>query len=128
MEGSLDSVRCINLSYDNIDSREVYVMENGEKIYIYVGRDVDVEVKHSLFGDEGVYRIPVLDTEENATLRKVVEEICDVYDHILPIYIIYQGVDSIEAEFIGNFIEDQLNGIPTYSDYLCEMHFEIQEW
>ncbi|EOB11803.1 hypothetical protein NBO_809g0002 [Nosema bombycis CQ1] len=60
---------------------------------------------------------------------KIVNEICSNYGYELPIVVVEESKgSSSEVEFMGFMVEDTLNGVPSYHDYICELHFKVQKY
>lgn len=117
IDKSLDKIKALRLSVESLNSDEVYVMENSQKIYLYIGKEVDVSLREAVLS-EG--------TEENSVLRQMVEELYSHYGYELPVVLIDEGRGGAEVEFVGYLVEDKLNNVPSYSDYICELHFKVK--
>lgn len=111
-------IKPLSLSQSSLDSSEIYVLENSQKIFLYFGKDVDESLREALFNTN----------EENETLMKMVNEICTNYGYELPIVVVEEGKGGAEVEFIGFMVEDTLNGVPSYHDYICQLHFKVQKY
>nr|AHW68390.1 hypothetical protein NP_09C10 [Nosema pernyi] len=119
IQQDLTKIKSLNLSFKSLDSSEIYVLENSQKIFLYFGKDVDESLRDALFDDK----------EENAILMKIVNEICSNYGYELPIVVVEESRgSSSEVEFMGFMVEDTLNGVPSYHDYICELHFKVQKY
>lgn len=116
VDQDLAKIQYLKLSMSVIDSNEIFVLENGQKIFLYIGKGVDPCLKEALFKNE----------EEYAILMKLVDDINGTYGYELPIVVIEEGKSPGEAEFIGYMIEDNMNGVCSYYDYVCELHFKVQ--
>jgi protein transport protein SEC24 len=117
MDQSLERTKSLRLSAESLSPDEIYVLENSQKIYLYIGRDVDESLKDALF-TQGA--------EESNVLYKMVGEICTYYGYELPVVVVEERCGGAEIEFIGYLVEDRLNNIPAYSDYICELHFKVK--
>ncbi|AFN82612.1 Vesicle coat complex COPII subunit Sec24 [Encephalitozoon romaleae SJ-2008] len=117
IDKSLDKIKALKLTAESLNSEEIYVLDNSQKIYIYIGENVDTSLKEAIFTDK---------TEENEVLRKMIEEFYSYYDSELPVVFVEEGKGGPEVEFIGYLVEDRLNNIPSYPDYICELHFKVK--
>ncbi|KAG5859590.1 hypothetical protein KMI_06g11160 [Encephalitozoon hellem] len=117
IDKSLEKVKALKLSAESLNSEEIYVLDNSQKIYIYIGESVDASLKEAIFTDK---------TEENEVLRKMIEEFYSYYDSELPVVFVEEGKGGLEIEFVGYLVEDRLNNIPSYPDYICELHFKVK--
>ncbi|TBU08345.1 Sec23 domain-containing protein [Hamiltosporidium magnivora] len=138
VEENLKKVNCLRLSSQNINSNEIYILENSLKIYIYVGRQVEKELIISLkienLEDLNFYNFCTENgeneniSEEALVLKNMIKEIKECYDKEMEVVVIKQGNGQIETEFLENMVEDKLNNVGCYGDYLCDLHFKIQKW
>lgn len=117
MDKSLDKVKALKLTSESLNSSEIYVMENSQKIYLYIGKEVDQSLKDAVLAEN---------TEENAMLRQMIEEFYAYYGYDLPVVLVEEGRGGAEIEFVGYMVEDKLNSIPSYPDYICELHFKVK--
>lgn len=116
-EQDISKIKYLKLSFDIIESTEVYILENSLKIYLYIGKDVDPNLKHALFNNE----------DEKKVIMKIVEDINGCYGYELPVVVVEEGKKGNEIEFFGFMVEDSLNGVCSYYDYVCELHFKVQK-
>lgn len=114
---SLDKTKALKLTAESLNSDEIYVMENSQKIYLHVGSQVDESLREAIFA-EG--------TEENSVLRQMIEDVYSHYGYELPVVVVEEGRGGAEIEFIGYLVEDKLNNFSSYSDYICELHFKVK--
>ncbi|KMV66664.1 Sec23 domain-containing protein [Encephalitozoon cuniculi EcunIII-L] len=117
IDKSLEKVKALKLTGESLNSEEIYVLDNSQKIYIYIGKDVDASLKEAIFTDK---------TEENEIFHRMIDEFYSYYDSELPVVFVEEGKGGSEVEFIGYLVEDRLNNIPSYPDYICELHFKVK--
>lgn len=120
--------KSLNLTTTSLTEDDIYILENGMKIFIYVPKGVDRMLLESLFeeGPEGL-AIKVGNQEECVILNSIIEKICEHYNQELKIVICLAGQSISEGEFISNLIEDSINNVPDYLDYIFKLHFQIQK-
>ncbi|KAH9411990.1 hypothetical protein HK407_02g04370 [Ordospora pajunii] len=117
MNNSLEKVKGLRLTSESLSSEEIYVLDNSQKLYVYIGKEVDTTLKKAIFA-EG--------TEESGVLHKMIDEFYSHYDCELPVVFIEEGKGEAEIEFVGYLVEDKMNNIVSYSDYICELHFKVK--
>lgn len=119
---------CVRLSLSNIREDEIYVLENGCAIMVYVGREVDRELVGRLFGKDDCGRglRAAADTEEGRLLGRVVGEIQEHYNYEMDVRVIQPGSPG-EVDFLGYMIEDALNDVSDYIDFIFKIHFRVQK-
>ncbi|EPR79821.1 Vesicle coat complex COPII Sec23/Sec24 [Spraguea lophii 42_110] len=127
MEQDIKSIKSLQLNYNSLDSSEVYILENGVKVYIFIGSGVDKELSDVLC--EYAYLMEDVDrTEEETVLDALIAELEDEYNSSLEVVIILQGESKAEAEFLGYMVEERMNNLQNYADFLCDIHYDIQQW
>ncbi|KAM0675573.1 Protein transport protein Sec24D [Gurleya vavrai] len=102
-----------NLFLENIDADEIYFIENGYSGIFYVGKNVEIN-------DEDFFN-----GELKEHVNELINYISSEYDYDLDFKIIRQGKGDFEV--LGMMVEDKMNTVASYSDYLCEMHFLVKE-
>lgn len=117
IDKSLEKVKALRLTAESLNPEEIYVLDNSQKIYVYIGKDVDASLKEAMFTDK---------TEENGVLHKMIEEFYSYYGRELPVVFVEEGRGGPEIEFVGYLVEDRLNNISSYPDYICELHFKVK--
>eukprot|EP00252_Welwitschia_mirabilis_P020316 TRINITY_DN4950_c0_g1_i1.p1 TRINITY_DN4950_c0_g1~~TRINITY_DN4950_c0_g1_i1.p1 ORF type:complete len:1152 (-),score=243.05 TRINITY_DN4950_c0_g1_i1:556-4011(-) len=119
------------LSSENIDSDGVYLLENGEDAFIYLGKSVNADLLQKLFGVQSMDQIPdqfVLQQFDNDLSRKlndVVNEIRRQRCSYLRLRVCKRG-DPTEFLFYSFIVEDKNNLGTSYVDYLVHIHRQIQ--
>ncbi|KAF9330640.1 COPII coat Sec23p-Sfb3p heterodimer component [Podila minutissima] len=123
----------VRTSYSRLDPAGVYVLENGQRMFLWVGREVAQEKLLELFGvmtleevDATVHHIPELSNDYNSRVRTVLQTIQQQRGKYLGLRVVRQGLDATEAEFAFELVEDQNNENMSYVDYLCTVHRMIQ--
>jgi hypothetical protein len=73
--------------------------------------------------------IPLLDNEISRKFDRIMQEIVFSRNRNMNIQIVRFGIDTIlEAEIIQSiFIEDSTPSGPSYADFLCKIHGQIQQ-
>lgn len=118
----------VGLSVDRLNSQGVYLLDNGNDTFIWVGRASNPAIVVALFGVESLENVDLnnieLITSGNdlaSRLHSIIQALHEEADPDLPsltpkIQIIREGDMALEARFFWNFVEDgaQFNG-GTYS-------------
>ncbi|KAG0419716.1 Protein transport protein Sec24-like CEF [Dictyocoela roeselum] len=139
--------KCLQLSKKGLVDGEIYVMDNSEVIYIFLTKGVDEELVRMLFEsvqqnyntrslgfraqnavlgnntNPGNLILAEKDNEENRILNLLIEKINDSHRDVLDVKIVRQGND---VDVMGYFVEDDLNGVKAYSEFLSDIHFKIR--
>ncbi|KAG0440082.1 Protein transport protein Sec24C [Dictyocoela muelleri] len=142
-----NTLKCLQLTKKGLIDGEIYILDNGITIFIFLTKGVDEELidllfdcpkniekynsnNSSKFGNSlGVKNFlenlifTEKDNEENRVLNLLIEKINDTHRDILDVKVVQQGSD---IDVMSYFVEDELNGIKAYSEFLCDIHFEIR--
>lgn len=124
----LEETKTLRLSINNINEDEIYILENSQKIFIYIPKKVDRILVNKLIDDsDGIVKIRSSDEEECVILRDIVEKIQMHYNYEMRVIVCIAGDSFTEGDFLSNMVEDSLNNLPDYVDYIFKLHFEIQK-
>lgn len=111
-------------------------LENGYKLWVLIGDMTPSEILFNLFkvGELGqinpfISNIPLLDNDTSRKFDKIIQEIGFSRNRNMNIQVIRFGIDTIlEAEIIQSiFIEDSTPSGPSYADFLCKIHGQVQQ-
>ena len=131
---------CIRLSYERLEDTGVYVLENGQDIWLWIGVNSPPDTVQKLCGGPTaaapgaqtvdvvkLSELPEFDNPLSQKVRQVVQTIRNERNHHLRLHVVIQKkqVDGIEAVFQRQLCEDKTNGV-SYVDYLCHLHSEIR--
>ncbi|KCZ79799.1 hypothetical protein H312_02800, partial [Anncaliia algerae PRA339] len=114
---SLETCENLSLTMSILDENEIYVLDNGEKIYCYFGKEVLNELKNEIKGGK---------SEEKEIFNNLLEEIHCEYFSVLPLIYVEEN-SLVENEFFSFFIEDKLHGQADYEEFVCELHFKVRK-
>lgn len=126
------------LSMENVNPTQVYCISNGIFIIVFIGSAVEPQTIQNLFGVNSLQLIdpirlsaglPVLDTPLSICARKLVQKFQEQmsFNARSPVlFVVRQGMDSMEHEFTAMLVHDQSGGIPAYVDYLCSLHSSVK--
>ncbi|KAF9412944.1 COPII coat Sec23p-Sfb3p heterodimer component [Podila epigama] len=124
----------VRTSYTRLNPRSAYLLENGQQLYLWFGREVEEEILQELFGVSLLEQLdtatmnclPELSNEYSQRVRNVLSYIQSQRGKHLGLTIVRQGLDPTEAEFSQLLVEDENNENMSYVDYLCTVHRMIQ--
>ncbi|KAF9371863.1 COPII coat Sec23p-Sfb3p heterodimer component [Podila verticillata] len=124
----------VRTSYSRLNPAGAYILENGQRMFLWVGREVAQETLQDLFGistleeidTATMHHLPELTNDYNSRVQAVVRTIQRQRGKYLGLTVVRQGLDATEAEFSYELVEDQNNENMSYVDYLCAVHRMIQ--
>jgi len=126
-------IRC---SYERFKQDQIYVVENGLQMFIWLGQSVSPTDISSIWGVNTPMEvldgpIPVKDTENNSTLRTLIDSINSKRRKHPKQFIVRCGhPDSkiLEGRMRRLMVEDQTGpGTTSYVDFLIHVHREIRQ-
>lgn len=123
----------ISLSYEFLCVNEVYCAYNGTTIFIWIGKETNAEMLNEYFGVSSLAALvpnamaanfPVTNSEGSKSLRYLIKHLQDSHACIRSpaIVVVRQGIDPSEVDFAASMVNDQSSGLPSYIDYLCQLH------
>ncbi|XP_029464830.1 LOW QUALITY PROTEIN: protein transport protein Sec24C [Rhinatrema bivittatum] len=125
------AIRC---SEERLSKGEVYLLENGLNLFVWVGKNVQQALIQNLFGvssfsqiDSSMSLLPVLDNPVSKKMRGIIDTFRAQRPRFMKLLIVKQE-DKMELLFKHFLVEDKnLNGGASYVDFLCHMHKEIRQ-
>ncbi|KAF8609657.1 sec24-like protein [Ceratobasidium sp. AG-I] len=121
-------------SYLHMEPHGVYLIENGEDMYLWIGDGVSPQILIDLFQVENwnevgprTYSLPELSTHLSVQVRNIILHGDLLRGRSLPIHVVRQNMDGAELEFSNLLIEDTNNDAMSYIDYLCYVHKQINQ-
>lgn len=129
INASLVATKCLRLSASSLAEDDIFILENSQKILIYIPRSVDRVLVEKLFGEDSSGRTFVVqsDAEENATLNSIISEVRDHYNRDMDVCVCLAGESMHEAAFLMFMVEDAINSMSDYVDYIFKLHFKVQK-
>ncbi|KAF9578123.1 COPII coat Sec23p-Sfb3p heterodimer component, partial [Lunasporangiospora selenospora] len=123
----------IRVSYARLQSYGAYLLENGQNVYFWLGRDVDSRFLTDVFGaptldgvDPNMHFLPELATQANTQIRSMIDHLQTQRSKFLGLIVVRQGREQSELDFANQLVEDKNNDAMSYVDYLCTIHRMIQ--
>lgn len=124
----------VRASEERLSSGDIYLLENGLNLFLWVGASVQQGVVQSLFNvasfsqiTSGLSVLPVLDNPLSRKVRGLVDSLRAQRSRYMKLIIVKQE-DKLEMLFKNFLVEDKsLSGGESYVDFLCHMHKEIRQ-
>ncbi|XP_036193017.1 protein transport protein Sec24C isoform X2 [Myotis myotis] len=124
----------IRASEERLSNGDIYLLENGLNLFIWVGAGVQQGVVQSLFSvssfsqiTSGVSILPVLDNPLSKKVRGLIDSLRAQRSRYMKLIVVKQE-DKLEMLFKHFLVEDKsLSGGASYVDFLCHMHKEIRQ-
>lgn len=107
-----NKIKLINATFTALSYSDTYVIDNGRVITIYIGREINVTEEEFL-------------REESETILAVRELIAKEYNDDLEVRVVKMGKGDVEV--VGMMVEDKMNNVSSYADFLYEMHYLIKD-
>ncbi|ELA41598.1 uncharacterized protein VICG_01346 [Vittaforma corneae ATCC 50505] len=125
---NLEQTKSLRLTVNNISENDIYILENSQKIFIYIPKGVDRALVWKLFEEcDGVLVVKEDNEEECLILNRIIEQIQLHYNYEMRVVICLAGESVSEGEFLLNMVEDKINNQLDYVDYIFKLHFDIQK-
>lgn len=135
----LDSKRyypsCLRLTKEQLESTGAYLLENGQRIILWLGSQISPSILASLFGtpqlsaiNPNMSALPELNNEFSSNVRTLINKVQFQRPRHLALTIIRSGMDPTEhTDWISMLVEDAHSTSPSYIDFLCRIHGQIQQ-
>ncbi|XP_020751040.2 protein transport protein Sec24C isoform X1 [Odocoileus virginianus] len=124
----------VRASEERLSNGDIYLLENGLNLFLWVGASVQQGVVQSLFGvssfsqiTSGLSVLPVLDNLLSKKVRGLIDSLRAQRSRYMKLIVVKQE-DKLEMLFKHFLVEDKsLSGGASYVDFLCHMHKEIRQ-
>uniref|UniRef100_A0A8C6JRD5 Uncharacterized protein n=1 Tax=Melopsittacus undulatus TaxID=13146 RepID=A0A8C6JRD5_MELUD len=124
----------IRNSEERLSKGDIYLLENGLNIFVWVGVNVQQGLIQNLFGvssfnqiSNGLSTLPVLENPFSKKVRSIIDMLQMQRSRYMKLIIVKQE-DKLEMLFKHFLVEDKsLSGGASYVDFLCHMHKEIRQ-
>ncbi|XP_038599737.1 protein transport protein Sec24C isoform X2 [Tachyglossus aculeatus] len=124
----------VRASEERLCKGDVYLLENGLNLFIWVGANVQQSVVQSLFSvpsfgqiSSGLSSLPVLENPFSKRVRALIDGFRAQRSRHMKLIVVKQE-DKLEMLFKHLLVEDKsLSGGASYVDFLCHMHKEIRQ-
>ncbi|XP_064286594.1 protein transport protein Sec24C isoform X1 [Passer domesticus] len=124
----------IRNSEERLSKGDIYLLENGLNIFVWVGVNVQQGLIQNLFGvssfsqiSNALSTLPVLENPFSKKVRSIIDMLQGQRSRYMKLIIVKQE-DKLEMLFKHFLVEDKsLSGGASYVDFLCHMHKEIRQ-
>uniref|UniRef100_A0A8C3KFL0 SC24C protein n=1 Tax=Calidris pygmaea TaxID=425635 RepID=A0A8C3KFL0_9CHAR len=124
----------IRNSEERLSRGDIYLLENGLNIFVWVGVNVQQSLIQNLFGvssfsqiSNALSTLPVLENPFSKKVRSIIDMLQAQRSRYMKLIIVKQE-DKLEMLFKHFLVEDKsLSGGASYVDFLCHMHKEIRQ-
>ncbi|XP_053547979.1 protein transport protein Sec24C isoform X2 [Bombina bombina] len=124
----------IRTSEERLSRGEVYLLENGLNLFVWIGANVQQSLIQNLFGvssfsqiDCSISSLPQLDNSISKKMHTIITMFRAQRPRYMKLMIVKQD-DKMEMFFKHLLVEDKnINGGASYVDFLCHMHKEIRQ-
>ncbi|NWV02501.1 SC24C protein, partial [Ptilonorhynchus violaceus] len=124
----------IRNSEERLSKGDIYLLENGLNIFVWVGVSVQQGLIQNLFGvssfnqiSNALSTLPILENPFSKKVRSIVDMLQVQRSRYMKLIIVKQE-DKLEMLFKHFLVEDKsLSGGASYVDFLCHMHKEIRQ-
>ncbi|EHH64750.1 hypothetical protein EGM_18058 [Macaca fascicularis] len=124
----------VRASEERLSNGDMYLLENGLNLFLWVGASVQQGVVQSLFSvssfsqiTSGLSVLPVLDNPLSKKVRGLIDSLRAQRSRYMKLIVVKQE-DKLEMLFKHFLVEDKsLSGGASYVDFLCHMHKEIRQ-
>ncbi|XP_063983173.1 protein transport protein Sec24A [Diachasmimorpha longicaudata] len=122
----------LNLSAEKLDFRGAFLLDAGDKIFIYIGKNIDSMFCCNVLGvsayssiPEEMYELPELDTMESERLRNFVFSLQDEKPYHAAVQIIRDD-SHFRSLLIERLIEDRCESALSYYEFLQHIRTQIK--
>ncbi|KAF4794513.1 Protein transport protein Sec24C [Turdus rufiventris] len=124
----------IRNSEERLSKGDIYLLENGLNIFVWVGVSVQQSLIQNLFGvssfsqiSNALSTLPVLENPFSKKVRSIIDMLQGQRSRYMKLIVVKQE-DKLEMLFKHFLVEDKsLTGGASYVDFLCHMHKEIRQ-
>nr|KAF6458723.1 SEC24-like protein C, COPII coat complex component [Rousettus aegyptiacus] len=124
----------VRASEERLSNGDIYLLENGLNLFLWVGASVQQGVVQSLFSvssfsqiTSGLSILPVLDNPLSKKVQGLIDSLRARRSRYMKLIVVKQE-DKLEMLFKHFLVEDKsLSGGASYVDFLCHMHKEIRQ-
>ena len=120
------------LSAEKLEQDQMYLLEDGRELFVWVGRMAPAEALRDVFGVDHVDKLsaasttlPSLDTGASKALNAFVNCVRKQRSRYMRTRVIKRG-DPAENQFYRKLIEDRSPAGMSYVEFLCHVHRLIQ--
>ncbi|OWM81350.1 hypothetical protein CDL15_Pgr007388 [Punica granatum] len=121
------------LTMDSLDSRGLYLFDDGFRFILWFGRMLSPEISQNLLGHDFAADLSRVafserDSEMSRKLCALLQKIRESdpsYYHLC--HLVRQGEQPREAILIMSLVDDQIGGTSGYVDWIMQIHRQVQQ-
>ncbi|OBZ85651.1 Protein transport protein SEC24 [Choanephora cucurbitarum] len=127
----------LNLTAENLEVHGCYLLENGQNIYLWVGRNVVPQLCADLFDVKsyeglkgGKITLPILETPLNRKVNNLVGKIREMRrgNYYPTLYLVKEDGDPyLRLWFLSHLIEDRTDSIMSYQQFLQHLKDRVSD-
>ncbi|KAL6046314.1 Protein transport protein Sec24C [Balamuthia mandrillaris] len=122
----------LRLSRESLRDDGIYLMDNGQEMFLWIGGSAPSSALSALFGveslmdvDSSKLQLTERDNPLSARVCGVVRTLRNQTGQGQAVHVIQRG-SPLEARFVSYFVEDKTATQMSYADFLCHLHRHIQ--
>lgn len=125
----------VRTSLETLDTRGIFLLENGQILFMWIGKDLNPQVAEQVFGvktvgeiDPKIRMLPVLSNGLSEKIRSFISHVQDDLRKGMycQLNIVRQG-DPLEAQFMSYMVEDPVFKQMNHVDFMCRVHESVKE-
>ncbi|KAL3647825.1 Protein transport protein Sec24A [Castilleja foliolosa] len=129
-----DVSKRLPLTAESLDTRGLYIFDDGFRFVIWFGRSVSPDIARNLLGEDfaadySKVSLSRRDTEMSRKLMNILDKIREGNpSHYQLSHVVWQGEQPREGFFLlTNLVEDQVGGANSYADWMLLLHRQLQQ-
>ncbi|KAJ3270457.1 COPII subunit [Terramyces sp. JEL0728] len=129
----------LNLSSEKLDRTGIFLLENGLQVFIWIGRNADLSLLESVFGQQSLDQIvcgkttlPRLENDLNSRVYALIDDIrltrllqATIQSQLFVIR--EDGDPSLRMWFLSHLIEDRIEKLLSYPQFLATIRENVQK-
>jgi len=131
-DGSVALPPLLNLSSEKLDRAGAFLLEDGQSLYLWVGKQIHPGFLAEVFGvpalealDIHQTRLPQLENSLSGRINAIISVVRASRPTFMTLQFVREG-DAKEHKFFSYFIEDRTKTIHSYYEFLMNLHQRIQ--
>ncbi|GFP97984.1 protein transport protein sec24-like at3g07100 [Phtheirospermum japonicum] len=131
---AFDVSKRLPLTAESLDTRGLYIFDDGFRFVIWFGRSVSPDIARNLLGEDfaadySKVNLSQRDTEMSRKLMKILDKIREGDPSYYQLsHVVWQGEQPREGFFLlANLVEDQVGGANGYGDWMLLLHRQLQQ-
>ena len=130
--GSIVLPPTVSLSSEKLDRRGVFLLEDGDLMYLWIGREVSPDLLVALLGipslegyDTSTIPLPAIENSYNVRVNNIVNAVRAQRPSFMSLHLVREG-EPREIKFFSHLIEDKTKSVHSYYEFLVNLHQRVQ--